>query len=96
MWGVVIGLGVALALTPICPLAVIVLLSVQHGVRKAWAFFLGELLVLAVICAAAVAPSVRHLAGERKHSRVLRHLVAGVACSGSARGSSRSCVEAAR
>jgi threonine/homoserine/homoserine lactone efflux protein len=54
VWGVVIGLGVALALTPICPLAVIVLLSVQRGVRKAWAFFLGEFLVLLVICAAAV------------------------------------------
>jgi hypothetical protein len=54
VWGVVIGLGVALALTPICPLAVIVLLSVQHGLRKAWAFFLGEFLVLFAICAAAV------------------------------------------
>lgn len=54
MWGVIIGLGVALALTPICPLAVIVLLSVQHGIRKAWAFFLGEFLVLFAICAAAV------------------------------------------
>jgi Sap-like sulfolipid-1-addressing protein len=54
VWGVVIGLGVGLALTPICPLAVIVLLSVQHGLRKAWAFFLGEFLVLFAICAAAV------------------------------------------
>jgi cytochrome c biogenesis protein CcdA len=54
MWGVVIGLGVALALTPLCPLAVVVLLSVQHGVRKAWAFFLGEFVVLAAIGAATV------------------------------------------
>jgi threonine/homoserine/homoserine lactone efflux protein len=54
VWGVIIGLGVALALTPICPLAVIVLLSVQRGVRKAWAFFLGEFIVLLAICAAAV------------------------------------------
>jgi len=54
VWGVVIGLGVALALTPLCPLAVIILLSVQHGVRKAWAFFLGEFIVMFAICAAAV------------------------------------------
>jgi threonine/homoserine/homoserine lactone efflux protein len=54
VWGVVIGLGVALALTPLCPLAVIVLLSVQRGIRKAWAFFLGEFIVMAAICAAAV------------------------------------------
>lgn len=55
MWGVIIGLGVALALTPICPLAVIVLLSVQRGVRKAWAFFLGEFVVMFAICAASIA-----------------------------------------
>ena len=55
MWGVLIGLGVALALTPLCPLAVIILLSLQHGVRKAWAFFLGEFLVLLVITAVTVA-----------------------------------------
>jgi hypothetical protein len=54
VWGVIIGLGVGLALTPICPLAVIVLLSVEGGVRKAWAFFLGEFLVMFAICAAAV------------------------------------------
>ncbi len=49
MWGVVIGLGVAMALTPLCPLAVVVLLSLQKGARKAWAFFLGEFVVLAGI-----------------------------------------------
>lgn len=49
MWGVVIGLGVAMALTPLCPLAVVVLLSLQKGARKAWAFFLGEFVVLAAI-----------------------------------------------
>jgi drug/metabolite transporter (DMT)-like permease len=49
VWGVVIGLGVAMALTPLCPLAVVVLLSLQHGARKAWAFFLGEFVVLAGI-----------------------------------------------
>ena len=54
MWGVVIGLGVALALTSICPLAVIVLLSVERGIRKAWAFFLGEFIVMFAISAAAV------------------------------------------
>lgn len=55
MWGVMIGLGVALALTPLCPLAVIILLSLQRGVRKAWAFFLGEFLVLLAIVAATIA-----------------------------------------
>jgi cytochrome c biogenesis protein CcdA len=55
VWGVVIGLGVAMALTPLCPLAVIVLLSLQRGVRKAWAFFLGEFLVMFGIGAVTVA-----------------------------------------
>jgi hypothetical protein len=51
----VIGLGVAMALTPLCPLAVIVLLSLQRGVRKAWAFFLGEFLVMFGVGAVTVA-----------------------------------------
>jgi cytochrome c biogenesis protein CcdA len=51
----VIGLGVAMALTPLCPLAVIVLLSLQRGVVKAWAFFLGEFLVTFAIGAVTVA-----------------------------------------
>ena len=38
-----------MALTPLCPLAVVVLLSLQKGARKAWAFFLGEFVVLAGI-----------------------------------------------
>jgi threonine/homoserine/homoserine lactone efflux protein len=50
-----IGLGVAMALQPLPPLATVVLLSVQRGVRKAWAFFLGEFLVMFAIGAAAVA-----------------------------------------
>jgi cytochrome c biogenesis protein CcdA len=44
-----------MALTPLCPLAVIVLLSLQRGVRKAWAFFLGEFLVMFGIGAVTVA-----------------------------------------
>jgi len=55
MWGVMIGLGVAMALTPLCPLAVVVLLSLQRGVRKAWAFFLGEFIVMLAIGAVTVA-----------------------------------------
>jgi cytochrome c biogenesis protein CcdA len=55
MWGVMIGLGVALALTPLCPLAVVVLLSLERGVRKAWAFFLGEFLVMLAIGVVTVA-----------------------------------------
>jgi hypothetical protein len=78
MWGVVIGLGVAMALTPLCPLAVIVLLSLQRGVRKAWAFFLGEFLVMFGIGAATVA---LHLGtSKRTASRPMSWvtLVAGV------------------
>lgn len=55
MWGVMIGLGVAMALQPLPVLATVVLLSVQRGVRKAWAFFLGEFVVMFAIGAAAVA-----------------------------------------
>jgi hypothetical protein len=50
-----IGLGVAMALQPLPPLATVVLLSVERGIRKAWAFFLGELVVMLAIGAAAVA-----------------------------------------
>jgi len=55
VWGAMIGLGLAMAVTPLCPLAAIVLLSLHRGVRKAWAFFLGEFLVVFVIAAATVA-----------------------------------------
>lgn len=50
-----IGLGVAMALQPLPVLATVVLLSAQRGVRKAWAFFLGEFVVMLAIGAAAVA-----------------------------------------
>jgi cytochrome c biogenesis protein CcdA len=59
----VIGLGVAMALTPLCPLAVIVLLSLQRGVLKAWAFFMGEFLVMFGIGAVTVA---LHLGTSRR------------------------------
>jgi threonine/homoserine/homoserine lactone efflux protein len=55
VWGVMIGLGVAMALQPLPPLATIVLRSVERGFRKAWAFFLGEFLVIFAIGAATVA-----------------------------------------
>jgi threonine/homoserine/homoserine lactone efflux protein len=55
MWGVMIGLGVAMALQPLPPLAAVILLSVERGIRKAWAFFLGEFTVMFVIGAVAVA-----------------------------------------
>ena len=64
MWGVVIGLGVAMALQPLPPLATVVLLSVERGIRKAWAFFLGEFLVMFVIGAVTVALQV----GTSRHS----------------------------
>ena len=49
MWEVVIGLAIAMALTPLCPLAVVVLLSLKRGRVKAWSFFAGEFVVLAAI-----------------------------------------------
>jgi cytochrome c biogenesis protein CcdA len=55
MWGVVIGLGIAMALQPLPVLAVILLLSAERGLGKAWAFVSGELLVMAVIAAATIA-----------------------------------------
>jgi threonine/homoserine/homoserine lactone efflux protein len=64
VWGVVIGLGVAMALQPLPPLASIVLLSVQRGIRKASAFFLGEFVVMFVIGAVTVALQV----GTSRHS----------------------------
>lgn len=54
MWGIVIGLGVAMALQPLPPLAAVILLSVERGIRKAWAFFLGEFVVMAAIGVATV------------------------------------------
>ena len=55
MWGVLIGLGAAMALQPLPVLAVVFLLSVANGIRKATAFFLGEFLVLLAICAGTIA-----------------------------------------
>ena len=49
-----IGLGLAMALQPLPVLATVILLSVQRGIRKAWAFFLGEFIVMLGIGAAAV------------------------------------------
>jgi hypothetical protein len=74
-----IGLGVAMALQPLPPLATVVLLSVQRGVRKAWAFFLGEFVVMFAIGAAAVA---LHLGTSRQSASGAASvvtLVAGVA-----------------
>jgi uncharacterized membrane protein YhaH (DUF805 family) len=59
-----IGLGAAMALQPLPPLATIVLLSVQRGIRKAWAFFLGEFVVIFGIGAVTVALQL----GTSRHS----------------------------
>jgi hypothetical protein len=59
-----IGLGVAMALQPLPPLATVVLLSVERGIRKAWAFFLGELIVMLGIGAVTVALQL----GTSRHS----------------------------
>lgn len=55
MWGIVIGLGLAMALQPLPVLAVVLLLSAERGLPKAWAFLFGELLVVFLIAAATVA-----------------------------------------
>jgi cytochrome c biogenesis protein CcdA len=73
-----IGLGVAMALQPLPPLAAVVLLSVQRGIRKAWAFCLGEFVVMFGIGAVSVAlqfGTSRHTA-SRPASLVT--LVAGI------------------
>jgi hypothetical protein len=57
MWTYVIGFGIVMALEPLPVLAVIVLLAVKDGVKKAWAFFLGDLVVMAAL---AVATMVVH------------------------------------
>jgi hypothetical protein len=54
MWGIVIGLGIAMALQPLPVLAVVLLLSVENGIRKAWAFVLGEFTVMLAIGVATV------------------------------------------
>jgi hypothetical protein len=73
-----IGLGVAMALQPLPPLATVVLLSVERGIRKAWAFFLGELIVMLGIGAVTVALQL----GTSRHSAsrpmALITLVAGI------------------
>jgi hypothetical protein len=64
VWGILIGLGVAMALQPLPVLAVVFLLSVENGIRKAWAFALGEIVVMVAIGAATIA---LHL-GTSRHS----------------------------
>src|SRR6266516_710889 len=67
MWGVVIGLGIAMALQPLPVLAVVLLISTEGGLRKGWAFSFGELLVLAVIALATIAvhgETTRHSASR--------------------------------
>jgi hypothetical protein len=65
VWGVLIGLGVAMALQPLPVLAAVVLLSVENGVGKAWAFFLGEFTVLLAIGTATIA---LHLGTSREQA----------------------------
>jgi hypothetical protein len=67
MWGVVIGLGVAMALQPLPVLAVVLLLSTERGLGKGWAFIGGEFLVMAAIAVATIAvhgQTTRHSASR--------------------------------
>lgn len=78
MWGVMIGLGVAMALQPLPVLAAVVLLSVKRGIRKAWAFFLGEFVVIFGIGVATVALHVGTSQMDASKPASIVTLVAGV------------------
>ena len=69
MWGVVLGLGIAMALQPLPVLALVLLLSTQGGIRKGWAFLFGEFLVMFAIAAATIA----------LHGQTTRHSASGPA-----------------
>jgi hypothetical protein len=78
VWGVLIGLGVAMALQPLPPLAVVVLLSVENGLRKAWAFFLGEFTVMFAIGAGTVALHLGTSRQEASRPAAFVKLAAGI------------------
>jgi Sap, sulfolipid-1-addressing protein len=77
VWGVLIGLGVAMALQPLPVLAVVVLLSLDDGLRKAWAFFLGEFVVMFGIGAVTVALQVGTSRHDASRPAAFVTLVAG-------------------
>lgn len=74
-----IGLGVAMALQPLPVLATVILLSVQRGIRKAWAFFLGEFVVMLGIGAAAVLVQVGTSEQSASRAASIVTLAAGMA-----------------
>ena len=78
VWGVLIGLGVAMALQPLPALAAVVLLSVENGVRKAWAFFLGESTVMLAIGAATIALHLGTSREQASRPAAFVTLVAGI------------------
>src|SRR3954469_6479580 len=78
MWGVVLGLGIAMAVQPLPVLAVVVLLSVQRGVRKASAFLLGEFVVMFGIGAVTIALQVGTSGASASRPAAFVTLVAGV------------------
>jgi hypothetical protein len=79
VWGVLIGLGVAMALQPLPPLAVVVLLSVENGIRKAWAFFLGEFSVMFAIGVATIALHLGTSRDQASRPASFVKLAAGIA-----------------
>ena len=64
-----IGLGLAMALQPLPVLAVVLLLSAERGLAKAWAFLFGEFLVMFAIAAATIV----------LHGQTSRHSASGPA-----------------
>ena len=78
MWGVLIGLGVAMAVQPLPVLAAVVLLSVENGVRKAWAFFLGEFTVLMAIGVGTIALHLGTSREQASRPAALVTLAAGI------------------
>jgi hypothetical protein len=78
VWGIVVGLGVAMALEPLPVLAVVLLLAVSDGLRKAWAFVLGEFLVVFAIAAASVALQIGTSRGSASAAASWVTIAAGV------------------
>jgi threonine/homoserine/homoserine lactone efflux protein len=79
VWGPMIGLGVAMALQPLPPLATIILLSVERGVVKAFAFFLGVFSAMFAIGAVAVAVKFGSAESGPSTATSVVTLVAGLA-----------------
>jgi hypothetical protein len=82
VWGELIVLAAAMALQPLPVLASAVLLSVDDGLRKASAFFAGELVVLVAIGVATIALHVGTSARSAGTAAAAVELAVGAALAG--------------